>query len=759
MVMNKYPKYIIISMLCLFMGVQVIGQKSVKLGDKYSKKFDFKNAIVEYKKAIDKDSENLKAISGLASAYRHIGNFAESEYWYGKLVELDSGNPENLFYYSQALRSTKKYDKALESWTSYKSSADAEYVNDIIDGFDYIDRLSTPDPKVQLKNAAPLNTSASDFGVGFKSNNEITFASTRGASKGQQDNWTHEKFTDLYSSVVSFDDQSSPVKFRDGQYNGIYHDGPAAFYDNTMYLTRSHYRKGKTWKSKEDKTVNLEIVEVDLNETSSKLKKFAEDFDFNNKEYSVAHATVSQNGKNIIFASDSKEFGENFGGTDLYIITLSGEEWSAPVNLGPAINTPADEEYPFFSAQNEIYFASDGHYGLGGLDIYSSKYDGENWSEPRNIGAPFNTSYDDFNYVYNMEEGVGFISSNRPGGKGSDDIYAFQYLDGKRGSGSGIMLKVLSYDAETLEPLEEVSIDLSKCMEGTYLTDDKGMGTVAVDPYSSCLLNASLDGYFPKEIPFSVFDSDVEIEVPLRRVADNSCELVVCVYDKKTHVPISNSSVKVLSGVEGTFYTGTTDENGCVKFQGILPDNSYEFVASKEVTEPEHMYLASTDYMSTTGVECPAILQKDMYLDYVQLGVPYVIENIYYDLDKYFIRPDAAVELDNIVNVMRSNPTIEIELGSHTDCRMSVQYNQTLSNNRAKAAVEYIVSQGIDASRLTWRGYGESQLTNGCACECEKSQSSIGLRAFRDCEDKQVAGCTEEQHQQNRRTEFTITKF
>ena len=258
--MNNYPKILLTAIICLFFTLNVSAQRGVKLGDKFAKKFDFISAIEEYKKAIDKDGESVKAVAGLASAYRHIGDFAESEAWYGKLVELDSGTPENRFYYSQALRSTKKYDKALESWEAYKSAKSEGYVSGIIDGFAYIDRLSTPDPKVQIKNAADLNTEASDFGVSFKSMNELTFASTRSASQGVQDNWTHEKYTDIYSSVVSFEDQSSPMKFADDQYNGMYHDGPVCFYENKMFLTRSQYKNAKTFKSKEGLKIRINIT-------------------------------------------------------------------------------------------------------------------------------------------------------------------------------------------------------------------------------------------------------------------------------------------------------------------------------------------------------------------------------------------------------------------------------------------------------------------------------------------------------------------
>ena len=741
--MNNYSKILVTAIICLFFTLNVSAQRGVKLGDKYAKKFDFISAIKEYKKSIDKDAENLKAVKGLASAYRHIGNFAESETWYGKLVELDSGTPENRFFYSQALRSTKKYNKALESWKAYKTAKNENYVSGIVDGFQYIAELSKPDPNVELKNAEGIHSEASEFGVSFKNVVEITFASTRSESLGVQDNWTHEQYTDLYVSLVGPDGQSAPNKFQDDQFNGIYHDGPAVFYDNIMYLTRTQYKKGKLYKSKDDKTAKLEIVQVDLNETSSKLKKFSEDFDFNNKNYSVAHATISQDGKSMIFSSDSKEFGKNYGGTDLFMITKKGEEWSSPVNLGETINTPADEEYPFYSAQNEIYFASDGHYGLGGLDIYTTRFDGEDWSSPENIGAPFNTSFDDFNYVYSDESQFGFLSSNRPGGKGSDDIYTFKFKDGQnRSAGNSVKVKILTYDAETLEPLDEVEFNILKCMEGEYYSDSKGKGTLAVDPFMACKLNASKDGYFPQEVPFTVFEDDITLEVPLRRVADNTCEMIVCVRDKVTGVPVTKSSIKVISDVEGVVFTGLTDANGCVTLPGIINNNTYTLVASKEITEPVQKWLSTTSVVSTKGLDCPMTIQQAMEINYVQLGSSYIIENIYYDLDKFKIRPDAAVELSHIVNIMKSNPTLEIELGSHTDCRETAAYNQTLSNNRAKAAVEYIVSKGVDAKRLTYKGYGETKLVNNCACEPTNAST-----------------CSEAQHQLNRRTEFKITKL
>jgi len=740
--MNNYSKNYILIFFTLFFTANLFAQKSVTMGDKYADKFDFINAIEEYKKALNNDPENLEAVKGIASSYRHIGNFAQSEYWYGKLTELEPTNNENLFYYSQALMSSKKYSEALKNWQKYRQLTNENYISDIIDGLAYINDLSTPNPNIVVQNAGTLNSSASDFGVSFKNLTEITFCSTRKESEGEQDNWTHEKYTDLYSSIASFDAQTTPIKFNDNQYNGIFHDGPATFLNDKMYLTRSHYKNAKAYKSKEDKTVKLEIVEVDLNITSSKLKKFSQDFSFNNKEYSVAHATISDNGLFMIFSSDSKDFGEYFGGTDLYYVQRDsiGGAWSAPVNLGGIINTPGDEEYPFFSDYNEIHFASNGHYGMGGLDIYKSENNNGVWENPENLGAPINSSYDDFNYIYNEKSGFGFFSSNRAGGMGSDDIYTFKYLNGT--DENTIMLKVIAYDEETLEPLKQVAVRIPSCLEDLYYTDVRGKSTMGIDAFSTCEINASLAGYFPKYVPFSVFDRDVEVEIPMRKVNMNQCELNVCIRDKDTNVPITNANVKLFSKIDNRYYSAQSDSNGCVQFIGIQPNVEYELVASKEITKPNFKYLSTTANVATYNIQCPTTINEIMYLSYVQKGVGIEIPEIFYDLDQYYIRPDAAYQLDKIVKVLTDNPTIEVELGSHTDCRASYEYNKTLSTNRAKAAVEYLVSRGIDASRLTWKGYGESELRLDCPCEGNVKSS-----------------CTEEQHQQNRRTEFKIIKF
>lgn len=744
--MRNANKYIIL-VLSLILSINVYGQKSVSLGDKYYKNFDFINAIDEYLKVVSDEPDNLAAVRGLAFSYKNLGNNIKSEYWFEKLVKLEPSNNENLYYYSKALMGAKKYDKSLAKWNEYRSLTNEQHVSTIIDGFDYISKLESPNPNVELKNAVNLNSSASDFGASYVNTSEITFCSTRPESEGEQDKWTHQKYTDLYTSVVAYESQSAPIKFKDDQYNGMYHDGPATFTEeNIMYLTRSQYVGSKTTQSKGDNTVKLELVEVDLNNDSKKYKDYAKRFDFNDREYSVAHATVSQDGNFMIFASDAESFGEHYGATDLYYIEKSDSGlWSSPKSLGSVINTHGDEEYPFLADDKTLYFASDGHYGIGGLDIYKTELTSEGtWKEPENIGAPFNTSFDDFNYIFDKNSNLGFLTSDRPGGLGYDDIYVFKYQEGKiPGKDANIEVKFIVYDEETLMPIEKATVEVPLCAEDQYFSDERGKGIMDIDAYSTCELVAMSDGYFPKTVPFSVFDKDVEIEVPMRKIKKEKCTLSVCVREQNTDKPIADADIKLYSKIDNRYYTAVTDMEGCAQFVGIQPNVDYEIVAGKTTGGgPTSGYLSTSSKLSTGNITCPTTLNQVMYLRYAETGVGIEIPEIFYDLDKYYIRPDAAIQLDKIVKVLIDNPTIHIELGSHTDCRASYAYNEKLSTNRAKSAVEYIVSRGISASRLTWKGYGESQLRTNCPCEGAVKSS-----------------CSEYEHQQNRRTEFKITKW
>lgn len=374
----------------------------------------------------------------------------------------------------------------------------------------------------------------------------------------------------------------------------------------------------------------------------------------------------SADGKTLYFASNRAG---SVGGIDLYRANMDASgRLSRPVNMGRDINTPGDELFPFVAADGKLYFSSDGHPGLGKLDIFVATRS-QGVIRVENMGVPINSSADDFGLTF-PEPNRGYMASNRPGGKGDDDIY-----------------------------LVETGADAPKTPG-----DSTTIAQNPPKPGSTKLVRYFLAG----------------------TVATNSTP----------NAPLDSARVRIIDDSnEATVAEATTGQPGTFGKFPVQEGKTYSVVAERPGyltrREPFTMQGRSVPEMFLTKPETDTTFNVALLLDKVELNKTFVLENIYYDLDKYNIRPDAAEELDKLVTILKDNPTLKIELSSHTDVRAADAYNMTLSQNRAKAAVDYIISKGIDADRLTAKGYGETQL--------------IVKRAR-----------TEEEHQRNRRTEFKV---
>ncbi|HEX9955842.1 MAG TPA: OmpA family protein [Fibrella sp.] len=374
----------------------------------------------------------------------------------------------------------------------------------------------------------------------------------------------------------------------------------------------------------------------------------------------------SADGKTLYFASNRTG---SVGGIDLYRANVDASgRFGRPVNMGRDINTPGDELFPFVAADGKLYFSSDGHPGLGKLDVFVATRSG-GVIRIENMGQPINSAADDFGLTFpNPESSTGYMASNRPGGKGDDDIYLVE-------SGS-----VPTSDTTTIARRDPPKAGAPKVVR-YFLA-----GTVKVNT--------------PPNTP---------LDSARVRIIDDSNEATVA---------------EATTGQPGTFGKFPVQEG-----------KTYSVVAERPGyltrREPFTMQGRTIPEVFLTKPETDTTFNVALLLDKVELNKSFVLENIYYDLDKFNIRSDAAEELDKLVTILKDNPTLKIELSSHTDVRAPDAYNLRLSQNRAKAAVDYIISKGIDAQRLTAKGYGETQLI---------------VKTAR----------TEEEHQRNRRTEFKV---
>ncbi len=716
-----------------------------KRGDVFMDGFDWHSAIKLYTKSVKKNPSRRSAIEKLATCYRMVNDQVAAELWYGSLAEMDSAKPEWYYYYAQALMANESYDEAKNYFTKYALDAQRMEepmfklkVNEIDNLLDENERI------LDFYNVSNINTKHDEFGPAFYKDEGLAFTSDRGSDFFQieTDNWSQGNFFDVFYAPFDQDKKltTDVVPLPGKQPNRRYHDGPVFFNDAglVMFLTRSDYFTRKSRKGK-NKTVNLRLFSVGYNQAQKKWDHISSPFPFNSAEYSVGHPTLSSDGNTIFFSSDMQgDDIESYGGADIYMSLRKGVTWGEPINLGPVINSFGDELYPFYAADQSLYFASNGHPGLGGLDVFVTHYEDGAWTKPQNMGAPINTHFDDFSFIINKTNSYGYVASNRDGGAGGDDIYRFDF--------KGVTLKGLVYDQETGLPLPDALVWIEE-MDQQISLDGKAEFTLDVEQNSTLSMQAFLEEYNVGYIEVEIEDSDIYVKIPLSK--ERGIELEVTVFETRPNSDFE----KLLEGASVTITNLNTDISTTAKTEGggkvlfYLEENTdYLITGKKEYPDPNMAFLTVTSTISTRKKQAPAYLYETLKLQLVEKGVAIKIENIYYDLNKSNIRADARVELDKLVKIMLDNPTMEIELSSHTDCRASWNYNMQLSADRAQSAVGYLISKGVKGARMLAVGYGESRPVNDCLCEDGQGK---GL----------TPACDDGMHQENRRTEFKILRF
>lgn len=614
-------------------------KSALKDGDSKYNNMEYYEALEAYKKAGDKKlskEQKAEVIYKQGLCYMMFNDTKKAEAWFAKAIKAKYSEPSAVLYLAEMLRSNGKYDEALAKYEEYVKLNPSDVKGSKgVESCKLAVKWKENPTRHQVENIQPLNTKYDDFSAVYsrKGYKEIQFTSSRdGSTGGGSDGWTGQSFSDVYEAKQDKNGKwSTPTALLE-PVNTKYNDGTTTLNSkySTMFFTRCAADKNKI------KGCQIYTTKKKGNNWDEPvLVPFAAD------SFTVGHPWIDEGETTLFFASDMPG---GFGGRDIWFSKYDKKKksWGDPINLGPQVNTPQDELYPTLRNDSTLYFSSNGHVGMGGLDLFEAKNVGGKWVNVSNLKYPLNSNGDDFSIIFQGKSEKGLFTSTRDGGKGSADIYQF--------STPAILFTLAGvvYDTDTKKPVEGATVSL---------TDKDGI----------------------------------------------------------------NHSI-------------TTDKTGSYFYDNkkILEENTYNLI----VTATD--YLGDKGMETTVGESSSKDFKHDFYLKPVKKEAAIKLPEILYDLDKADLRPESRDSLNGLIQTLKDNPNITIELMSHTDSRGTAKSNIDLSQRRAQSVVDYLISQKIDPTRLKAKGYGETKLLNKC---------------------KDGVTCTEEEHQRNRRTEFRILSF
>lgn len=624
--MKKFYLFIVFAICSI--SLTVAQNKDTKKADDLYDDYAFAEAIRAYNSLLEKGKADMYVYKQLAQSYYQLGDFKNAESLYARVTKADDASPETVYEYAQTLKANGKVSKYE---TTMRRFATAQPNDSRAQAFmqnpDFLSSLLKKEPAFVVTNVGGLNSRYSDYGSHIN-NNTLYFASARNTSRKNHE-LNNEPFLDIYTATIDGSKMSAPALL-DGDVNTKYHEGTVAISPDgkRMYFDRNDYFEKDFDKDENGlNQINLYTAEkvggawVNIKSAS-----------FNSDNFSTGHPALSPDGKTLYFSSD-RPGGK--GGSDLYKVSLKDDGTFGDLqSLGNTVNTEGTEAFPYIASDGTLYFSSDGHLGLGGLDVFAFA----KAETIKNLGPGVNSSADDFGISLSDDKLTGYISSNRQGGQGGDDIYR-------------------------LGQLPPCDVDVAFTVQ-----DPEGNG-------------------------------------------------------------ISKALVTIVNTEENTSEEDTATTTGKYLFQSKC-NRSYTVTAKAEGYKDRTRTLeVGKDAINTSLTLDPIVVAPEI------TETEIILNPIYFDFDKANIRPSAAAELDRLVSVMQQYPTMVISAESHTDIRGPESYNQLLSQRRADSMMKYVVSKGIDANRISSIGKGESELAIDCA-----------------------AACTEEQHQQNRRSVFRIVQ-
>lgn len=609
---------------------------------------------------------------------------------------------------------------------------------------------------VIITNLRQINTPKTEYCPAFYGDG-IVYPSSRRRS-GPVDKSTGETYYDLYYAPIQTEGMLAKARSFSLELNSPTHEGPVAFNSDQdrIFFSRSKATR------KRNGAYQMNIYEA---QRGSRDWEDTKPMPFNDGEFSYMHPTISPAGDRLYFTSNMVG---GFGGSDIYMVELINGRWSRPINLGPNINTPDNDAFPFIHPSGVLFFASQGHEGVGGYDIFMVNL-GDPQEKIINLGKPFNSINDDFGIILDELGRTGYFSSNRVGGMGGDDIYSFQALDGIPPMKSSFQQRstIQIVDATTGKPLPLAELNIfERRQDGSKfklltnsanetpttdytaerpqaeqrLTNRRGEYIQGFQSEKEFLIQVTKKGYAAVEYDYSTIGK-IEPERILIKMSPIECfDLTGNVVDNNWE-PLKNARIKVLNKctnetqVLGVNYSGTFVyclEIGC----------DFSIVAESPGFRAAKSEVSTKSIRGTRSMEIEMVLEPGQITSLIntplKAGSTIILDKIYYDFDAYSIKQGAARELDELVALMKRYPSMEIELIAHTDSRGTIVYNLELSQQRANSAKQYMMNSGIAANRIKTFGYGEAKIRNHCVDN---------------------VNCSDEEHHYNRRTEVRVIRI
>lgn len=694
-------------------------QQELKRADTHFERAYYSDAIPLYEQLLPRNKSS-KLIKNLADSYYHTFDMKAAARWYGYLISNYGQNIDESYHFklNQSLKAIGEYDEAhKELMDFYNQQNETGKVDQLKKEIVYLENVSAIGERFAIKNLA-INTATSEFGAAEVDSNLVYSASKKHSSTlPKLYRWNNQNYLDIYShptEKLELGDSLSITLSKN--INTKKHEGTFTITKNRkmLYFTRNGKNKTDAKKIKNLKIYKAEWIDDDW--------KNIIELPFNSNDFSTEHPTLNADETKLYFASD-REGG--FGSFDLYSVDIQSDGfYGKPINLGKGINTDKKEQFPFLDEENNLYFSSNGHPGFGLLDVFISKNQNGTFEKPDNLGLPVNSGHDDFSLSLNLDGKTGYFSSNRSGGKGSDDIYSFTETQPLLIEDCKQFIAGILTDKTTQMPLANGTIrllDADGKVIKTITTEQDASFKFSVECASEYRIEANKEGY---EDNFKTVQTDKE-----RNAAhDGSLTLYSIIEREKQKALVLQKKQEEAEKIVQAETERKREEEKAAEEERILKE--------KENKEREKEVQEKVEKERLQKIELT--IQKEEAIVKEKERTVIKTEEIHFDYSLWYLRRESRERLGAVIEIMKSNPGMVIEIGTHTDIRGNKEYNRDLSQKRANSVKEFLLKNGIAKNRAIAKGYGESQPIIKCKTE---------------------ADCTEEDHEWNRRCEFVIVDW